>query len=266
MVRRRSLAFSILVLAGTCAFTLQAGVVSAEVASTAGSSVVAHPDPVADPWLAEEGPPGPAPTAEGAAEEKVVAAWKSAPDAAYARAAALRRVRLEFGLGDLLAPARVILESATEDDPEIYTGFARDLAPGVPLIQFEHVAALFRSGDTGSAIRSLRDALGSLARSLPAQLWIIENISLPLLLVVLGASLGFILLAALQVFPHAAHDLGDLIGGRRAPVFVRHAALAALVLVPLSMGEGVIGLALALFTLAFAYGKSGQRKVLVMAA
>ncbi len=266
MVLRRSFALSILVLAWVCALGVLAGGASAEADHSGGSAGTLESDPIADPWLSEEGPPVPAPADESAPEERVVAAWRQAPDAAYARAAALRRVRLEYGIGDLLAPARVILESATEDDPDIYTGFARDLAPGVPMIQFEHVGALIRSGDTGSAIRSLRDALGSLARSLPAQLWMIENVSLLLLFVVLGASLGFILLAALQVFPHAAHDLGDLIAGSRAPVFARHAALAALLLLPFAMGEGVVGLALALFALAFAYGKASQRKVLVMAA
>ncbi len=221
-------------------------------------------DPTDDPWLSEQGPTVVKPVE--VPREQVIAAWSNAPEAAYARAAALRRVRLELGLGDLLAPARVILKSATEEDPEIYTAFARDLAPGVPAIQIEHARALARSGDIGAATKATGAGLWSVLRSLPAQLWVVENFTFLLLVVVLAASLGFISLAALQVFPHAAHDLGDLLAGRRMPAFARSAVLASLVLLPLVLGEGVVGLAVALFLVAFAYGKARQRSVLVMAA
>lgn len=220
-------------------------------------------DPTEDPWLSEQGPAIVQPAE--ASRELVVAAWTGASEAAYARAAALRRVRLELGLGDLLAPARVILNSATEEDPEIYTGFARDLAPGVPSIQIEHARALASSGDIGAATKALGRGLRSIGLSLSAQLWVVANLTVLLLIVVLIASLGFISLAALQVFPHAAHDLGDLLAGRRMPAFARSAALAVLVLVPLALGEGVVGLALAFFVVAFAYGKARQRNMLAMA-
>jgi hypothetical protein len=230
----------------------------------AASPAVAAVDPADDPWLSEQGPAVPEPQDEP--REQVVAAWREAPEVAYARAAALRRVRLELGLDDLIAPARVILEGATDDDRDIYTAFARDLAPGTPSIGFAHARALAARGDVGGATRALGAALASVALNLRAQLWLVENVTVVLLIVVLGAALGFIALSALQVFPHAAHDLGDLLGGRRLPHFARTAALAALLLVPLAVGEGVIGLALALFVVAYAYAKSHQRNVLLMAA
>jgi len=221
-------------------------------------------DPVDDPWLSEQGPAVSKPVE--VAQERVVEAWKDAPKAAYARTAALRRVRLELGLGDLLGPARVIEKGATEEDPEIYTGFARELAPSAPSISFAHVQALAKSGDIGGATLAVGSMLWSIAQNFSAQLWLVENLTLLLLVVVLGASLGFISLSAFQAFPNAAHDLGDLLGGRQMPAFARTAALAALILAPLALGEGVVGLALALFLIAFAYSQSHQRNILAMAA
>jgi tetratricopeptide (TPR) repeat protein len=257
------LAFSRLLACSILAFVF---LLTTPVQSQESGQPIAAPaiDPGNDPWLSEQGLAVAAPVE--VADEQVVRAWSEAPEAAYARAAALRAVRLELGVGDLLAPARVILNEATEDDPEIYTGFARDLAPGVPAIQLEHAHALAVSGDVGAATKATLTGLTAVARSLRAQLWAVENLSFLLLVVVLVTSLGFITLSALQVFPHVAHDLGDLLGGKRMPVFARCAALAALVGIPLVLGEGIIGLALSLFLVAFAYGKTRQRNVLAMAA
>ncbi len=257
MARRRLLAYLVF-----CLLSLLGGPALGE--GVVDSAPVSVADPTDDPWLSEQGPAVARPAE--VAREQVIAAWSEAPEAAYARAAALRRVRLELGVGDLLVPARVILNSATEENPEIYTGFARDLAPGVPSIQIEHARALIGSGDIGAATKAMGAGLRSVALNLSAQLWVVENLAFFLLVVVLVASLGLISLAALGVFPHAAHDLGDLLAGRRMPAFARTAALAALLWVPLLLGEGVIGLMLALFIVAFAYGKARTRNVLVMAA
>ncbi len=230
----------------------------------AASASALTADAVDDPWLSEQGPV----VAERVevAREQVYAAWSESSKLAYARTAAARRVRLELGLGDLVAPAHVILGEMTDDDPEIYTAFALDLAPGVPLFQIAHVRALLATGDIGAAIGAMGDVIWAVTENLSARLWLIENFSFVLLIVVLAAPFGFILLAALEAFPHAAHDLGDLLAGPRMPGFARSAALAAFVLTPLVLGEGAIGLALSLFVLAFVYGKARQRSVLVMAA
>jgi tetratricopeptide (TPR) repeat protein len=220
-------------------------------------------DPVDDPWLSEQGPAEPVPVS--VAHEQVVATWADAPKQAHARTAALRRTRLELGLGPLAAPAYVILQSATEEDPAIYSEFARSLAPDLPSIQFIHADSLWRSGDIGAAMGALGNGLWVVATTLGAQLWLVENLSFLLLVVLLAASFGYIALAGLQVFRHAAHDLGDLLSNRM-PAFARSAALATLVMLPLVFGEGMIGLTLALFAVAFAYGSGRQRNMLVMAA
>lgn len=220
-------------------------------------------DEVADPWLAEQGPavtPALVPR-----EDRVVATWQAAPPRSHARTAVLHRVRLESGLGDLLAPAHVVLADPVGETPEVYSGLARDLAPGMPSIQMAHARSLWAAGDIGGSVRAATQAGTAILFNLAVQLWLIENVAFLLLIVVLAASLGFLLLAGLQVFAHAAHDLGDFLSSR-TPGFARVAALAGLLLLPLCFGEGVIGVALALFALAFVYGRSNQRSVLVIAA
>ncbi len=257
MAIRRSLLFLILVLSGALAS-------SASGQAAVDSGVQGNAGEINDPWLSEQGPAISKPVE--VARDQVGLAWSKSPEAAYARTAALRRVRLELGISDLVAPARVILQSATDEDPEIYTEFALDLAPHTPLFQVAHVRALIAAGDVGGAVKATGQAAVSVVQNLSSQLWLIENLSFVLLIVVLAASLGFIGLAALQVFPHAAHDLGDLWGGRGLPAFARTALLAALVLAPLVFGEGILGLVLALFVVAFAYSTSHQRNILVLAA
>jgi tetratricopeptide (TPR) repeat protein len=227
------------------------------------AGAVAPTDPANDPWLAEQGPAVPVPIE--VSEEQVLARWQNASATPEARAAAVRRVRLELGLGDLLPPAVTLLRSASEEEPEIYAQLARDLAPGVPSIQLSTAGALWQSGDIGAAIHALIDSAVAAATHLELQLWLVENLALVLVIVVLGTSLAFMLLSALMVFPHAAHDLGDLLSSQ-TPAFARSAALAGLLLVPFVFGEGIVGVALALFALGFIYGTSRQRNALVMAA
>lgn len=197
--------------------------------------------------------------------ERVAAAWDAAPETAHARTAALRRPRLELGLGDLVGPARVIGAQATGDERHVHAALARDLAPGVPALQFDHAIALFRSGDAGAATLAVGEAGLAVASNLLAQLWWVENTAFVLLVCLLSASLAFFVLAVVLVWSHAAHDLGDMLSPQ-TPVFARHAALAAVVLAPFALGAGVLGLAVALFAVGFWYGARGQRSALVMAA
>ncbi len=262
MPRRRLLALSILVLLGL-SIPVAAG---AEPSPAAVESVVAPgggSDPLDDPWLAEEGPA--VPVSQEIPRERVESAWAEAPARPHARSAALVRERLEVGLGDLLAPAAVIASHQSDAEPTLYTSMARDLAPGLPSIQTQHAIALWRAGDVGTSILTLGKAFWATVVSLPAQLWLLENFAELLLVVVLCASMAFVLLAAIQVFSHAAHDFGDVFSNRM-PAFARFGALAAVVVAPLLLGEGLLGLVLALFTIAFAYGSSRQRNALMISA
>ena len=220
-------------------------------------------DPVDDPWLTDQGPV--VATLVAPREDRVMATWQQAPPRSHARTAELLRLRLESGLGDLVAPANVVLTDPATESPEVFSELARDLAPGMPSIQMAHARALWKAGDIGGSVRAAIQSGTAILFNLAVQLWILENVAFLLLVVVLASSLGFLLLAGLQVFSHAAHDLGDLLSSR-TPGFARAAALAGLLLLPLCFGEGLIGVALSLFALAFVYGKSNQRSVLVIAA
>jgi len=218
-----------------------------------------------DPWLAERGPAVPSPALGEPAREVVRERWQASTPTPRARALALLRTRLELGLGDLTAPAIALLQEPLAEEPEVSAQLARSLAPGVPAIQIAAARSFWAAGETGSALAAWADAWVAVSRDLGARIWLLGNLSILLWAVVLGASVAFMSLAALRVFPHAAHDLGDVFS-IRTPAFARTAALAVLMLVPLALGEGLLGLALALFTLGFAYGSTHQRSVLGLAA
>jgi hypothetical protein len=260
---RQSLAFSISILLLGLASPVfgQVGGISNTPAPGGGASAVVNP--ADDPWLAEDGPAVPAPAQ--VAHEVVVDRWGGPERTPHERSAALRHTRLELGLGNLPAPAAALLRSASQAEPDLYTGLARDLAPGVPAIQIANARALWSAGDTGAAVNAMVDTALAAVTDLEVQIWLIENVSVILIVVVLIASLGFIALAALVVFPDAAHDVGDLFSSR-TPGFARAAALGAILLVPVALGEGVVGLALGLFTMGFIYGSGRQRNALAMAA
>jgi hypothetical protein len=82
------------------------------------ANAAAPVDPADDPWLAEQGPAVPTPVE--VSREQVLARWQDASGTPEAKARAVRRVRLELGLGDLLAPAVALLRDASEEEPEIY--------------------------------------------------------------------------------------------------------------------------------------------------
>ncbi len=218
-----------------------------------------------DPWLAEEGPAVPVPALGQPAREVVRQSWQASAPTPRARAAALLRARLELGLGDLTAPAIALLQEPSTEESGLSAQLARNLAPGVPAIQVAAARSFWAAGETGSAIAASIDAWVALYRDLGARIWLLGNLAILLWAVTLGASCAFITLAALRVFAHAAHDLGDVFS-IRTPAFARMAALTALLLVPLVLGEGLLGLVLALFGLGFVYGTAQQRSVLGLAA
>jgi len=87
---------------------------------------------------------------------------------------------------------------------------------------------------------------------------------------VLGLSLAIagiwsILLLGGAALPHAVHDLGDLLAGSTPP-FSRVAFLASLLLIPLALGEGLLGLCAAFMGVGVVYGDLRQRLTLFLAA
>ncbi len=201
----------------------------------------------------------------GPGEDRVASVWRTSTTA-RTRAEALQRLRMEAGLGDLVVPASLISEeAASEQHPEAYSALALELAPETPAFLFEHALALWQAGDVGSAFRMFSRSLVNLVTRFEARLWLLDAFMPPLLIVFLVAPFAFLVLAAARVWSHAAHDLGD-VASAYMPSFARHALLASLILAPMMLGEGVLGLALGLFALAFLYGDGRQRSAVATAA
>ncbi len=140
------------------------------------------------------------------------------------------------------------------------------LAPDLPAARMRLAQSLWLHSE--SPVYALRVALAALCgipRHLEASLWfaatglLIASVSL-----VVG---GLLCIAAAGIFaaPHAAHDLGDAISGEM-PAFARAAFLGSLVFALPLLGEGLLGLALALLAIGVIYGRPGQRVALTLAA
>ena len=217
-----------------------------------------------DPWLTDVGPMLPEPSAENP-HDRVIEAWLAAPPTPQARTTALRRLRLEYGLGDLRAPALVVQSAMAPEDAAIGTALARELAPGMPALSWAHVRDLWRGHEAGAAVKAFGAMIWEMGQQLESRLWLIGNGMLLMWIVALASAASFVVLLGLKSIPHAAHDLGDLLSGGM-PAFARVALLASVLLLPLWVGEGLAGVTLALFGVAFLYGPPRERSVLVMAA
>jgi hypothetical protein len=238
-------------------------------APAAESTDPALVSPISVPALIEavppiEGLPVESPLVE-TPRDRVVEAWRTAPPTPHSRTMALRRLRLEYGLGDLRAPAEVVLASGVSEEIGEATELARALAPQMPALQWVHVQDLWRGREPGAAVKAFGEMLWDAAHQLPAQLWLLGNGLLLAWVVSLASAFAFMAMLGLKAFSHAAHDLGDVLSGGM-PVFARWALLASVALVPIWLGEGLAGLALVCFALAFVYAKGRERSVLVMAA
>jgi hypothetical protein len=199
------------------------------------------------------------------ARDRVLAAWREAPPTPQARAAALRRLRLEYGLGDLRSPARIVLETGRAEEVENAATLARGLAPQMPALRWAAIQELWGRGEAGSAVKAFGTMVWALVHQLEAQLWLLGNGFLLVWIVSLISAFAFLILMGLKAFPHAAHDLGDVLS-TGMPGFARAALLACVMFVPIWIGEGLAGIALLAFAIAFLYGKGLEKSALLMAA
>jgi tetratricopeptide (TPR) repeat protein len=108
------------------------------------------------------------------------------------------------------------------------------------------------------------EGMGAIAGHTEASLWFAGSGLYLLSLALIAGSLLVIALAAALAAPHAAHDLSHIVPGRPAE-FARAALLGALLLVPVALGEGVLGLALACLAVAVVYGTRRRRIALAFA-
>lgn len=209
----------------------------------------------------EAGAPGIAPARpEG---DPIEAAWFEAHDDLGERVWATRRASFAHGIWNLDGAARALL--ATPGVPLERAEAAVALAPDLPAAHMAWARARWLEGESPvSALRTAGGALLAFARHPEGALWLGGSV---LLLLAMGLAYGGLLsigVASLFALPHAAHDLADLVS-RRMPAFGRAALLATLLIVPVVLGEGVLGLVLGLFAVTAIYGARRQRVALFVA-
>jgi hypothetical protein len=177
-----------------------------------------------------------------------------------------RRTALEVGTWSFDAAARVVERGVEGGSPLERARAAVTLAPDLPAAHIALARALWLHGDAPiAAIRAVGDGLAAIVRHPEASLWFVGSALYMLATALVIGGLLAIGVAALACGRHAAHDTGHLLPGR-VPEPAGFALLAALLLVPLVLGEGVFGLALGALGLAVLYGSARQRVVLALAA
>jgi tetratricopeptide (TPR) repeat protein len=182
------------------------------------------------------------------------------------RVARTRRSALGAGAWNLDPAARAIAAGGVEGDPLERAQAAVALAPDLPAARMELARALWLHGDSPmSAIRSAIEAVRAIGRHLEASLWFTGTALYVLAAALVIGGLLAILVAGISVAAHAAHDLGHLISAN-TPVFAQFALLGVVLLAPLVLGEGGLGVVLAALALAIVYGRPAQRFALGLAA
>ena len=249
-------------------------------AASAQTAPEAAPDPIA-PAIEAAAAPGEAPVAALIAvppagepppipvENRVSLieqAWLAPASGLAARVAHTRRTSLELGAWSLDAAARALAAGDQSATPLERAAAAVDLAPDLPAARISFAQALWLDGgEPIAAIRAAIGAVSSIGRHLEASLWFTGSGLFVLATALVAGGLLAAALAGSAALAHAAHDLGHLLP-RSTPGFARFAGLAALLALPLALGEGMLGLALALLGVGVIYGAGAQRAALVLAA
>jgi hypothetical protein len=209
--------------------------------------------------------PGPA-LASPAPQSALDRAWFDTAASLEDRVWRTRRTALEHGIWNFDAAARSLLLFGPRGEELVNAQAAVRLAPDLPAARMRLARAQWLGGESPvDALRSALAAVARIPRHLEAALWFSATGLLILAVGLLGGGLWCIAAAGIWAAPHAAHDLGDAIAGAM-PAFARVAVLGSLVLLLPLLGEGPLGLVLALLAIGIAYGRAAQRVVLALAA
>lgn len=190
-------------------------------------------------------------------------AWFGPAASLRARVDRTRQALDRIGLRNLDPAARaLLLDPSAGSRLERAAGAVR-LSPDLPAARMAYAQALWKeSGMPVSALGAAMSAVAAMARHLEAALWLDATVANAAVFALLSGALLFLGILCASLAPHAAHDLGDRMSPD-SPFFARGALLAALLFLPVALGEGVLGLGLALFALAICYGRGSQRAAAV---
>lgn len=189
----------------------------------------------------------------------LLAAWRTPLASLDLRVESTRRASLEVGVWELDAAAQALVQGSATGSPVERARAAVALAPHLPAAQLALARALWlHEGSPMDALRAMVAGMQAIAGHTEASLWFAGSGLYLLSLALVGGGLLVLALATLMAAPHAAHDLSHLVPGRPAQC-ARMALLLALLLVPIALGEGLLGLALAGLAVAVAYGTRRRR-------
>jgi tetratricopeptide (TPR) repeat protein len=198
--------------------------------------------------------------------ERIERAWLRPSASLDDRVALTRRTSLELGVWNLDAAARALLAGEPGEKPLERERAGVQLAPDLPVGRMALARALWlHDGSPIAAVRTAFGALAAIPRHLEASLWFAGCLTFVLAVSLIVAGMWCIALVGGAAAPHAAHDLGDLLSGSM-PAFARVAFLSAAMLVPLALGEGLLGLCAAFMAVGVVYGDRRRRLVLFLAA
>lgn len=192
-------------------------------------------------------------------------AWFEGGRELEARANRVRYRALELGVDNVESAARALIVDSRGEGGLEAAVLAVQLAPDLPIAHTALARAQWSEGEYRGALAEVFGGLAAIPRNLEASLWLAGSLLVMLAAALIIGSLVFIVWVGVGVFGHAAHDLGDLIS-EEMPTFARSALLGSALLVPLLLGEGLLGLVLMFFALGFIYGGSQHRSTLSMAA
>ncbi|MFT5442585.1 MAG: hypothetical protein ACI8W3_001629 [Myxococcota bacterium] len=192
-------------------------------------------------------------------------AWFQDPNGGVSSGAAnARMTALALGIDNLDAAARALIAPGDPDNALGNAMLAVRLAPDLPLAHMALAREMWSERDRTGAIREAGAGVVAIFRNFEALAWLVGSVLVMIAIVMVVAPLVFIVSVAVSVYGRASHDLGDMITSQM-PTFARAALLGALVLIPLALGEGIIGLVVGLFAIGFVYGSSRHRMALSLA-
>ena len=191
--------------------------------------------------------------------------WFESTDAPAARATQTRVAALELGAENLEAAAIALISSAKPGGELSSAMLAARLAPNLPLARMAEARAHWSEGEYATALSAVWRGLAAIPKHLEGSLWVAGSLLMIIGVVLTIGSMTFIGVVGASVLHHATHDVGDWLSNSM-PSFSRAALIASLLLLPVVLGEGAVGLTLALLAVGFVYAGSRMRMAMALAA